>query len=281
MNAIQSLSRRGWSFTLLAFLFLAASLPLGAAAQNTVKGSMTVNGKKTEFLHAYAVARPKGEKDMIKTTLILADKPLPPEAVTDKMERSTAQDRGIKMLVLGFTDGKDIASFTTNVDPRLSNRISSAHKATLDTFSDEAIKGRVFTEAEQQIRTAPGTYSFDVQFSVAMTVPKAPDAAGAKAWDTPQGKVLAEYLRAARAGDKAALKKVLTAESFKELEGKDAAENLKMIKMMSPDPKKVEFESLVVNGNVSKIKLVERRKEVTETSGFELRRVGDAWLVAP
>ncbi|RZJ06617.1 MAG: hypothetical protein EOO54_24290, partial [Haliea sp.] len=239
MKAIQDLYRHGWSLALLAMLFFAASFPLTASAQNTVKGSLTVNGKKTEFLHAYAVARPKGEKDMIKTTLILADKPLPAEAVTDKMERSTAQDRGIKMLVLGFTDGKDLASFTTNVDPRLSNRISSAHKATLDTFSDEAIKGRVFTEAEQQIRTAPGTYSFDVQFNVAMTVPKAPDAAGAKAWDTPQGKVLAEFLRAARAGDKAALKRVLTAESFKELEGKDAAENLKMIKMMSPDPKKV------------------------------------------
>lgn len=267
---------------LAAFLFCAVSLPFGAAAQNTVKGSITVNGKKTEFLHAYAVARPKGVKDIIKTTLILADKPLSPEAVTDKMERSTAQDRdGIKMLVLGFSDDKDIASFATNVDPRLSGRIASAHKATLDTFSDEAIKGRVFTEGEQQIRTAPGTYGFDVQFNVAMTVPKAPDAAGAKAWETPQGKVLAEYLRAARAGDKAALKKVLTAESFKELEGKGAAENLKMIKMMSPDPKKVEFESLVVNGNAAKIKLVERRKDMTETSGFELRRVGDAWLVSP
>ena len=125
------------------------------------------------------------------------------------------------------------------------------------------------------------SYSFDVQFNVAMTAPKAPDAAGAKAWETPQGKVLAEYLRAARAGDKAALKKVMTVESFKELEGKDAAENMKMIKMMSPDPKKVEFESLVVNGNVSKIKLVERRKDATETSGYEMRRVGEAWLVAP
>ena len=150
--------------------------------------------------------------------------------IRDRMERSSAQDRdGIKMLVLGFTDDKDIASFTTNVDPRLSNRISSAHKATLETFTDQALKGRVFTETEQQIRTAPGTYSFDVQFNVAMTAPKAPDAAGAKAWETPQGKVLAEYLRAARAGDKAALKKVMTVESFKELEGKDAAENMKTV----------------------------------------------------
>ena len=146
MNAIHRLYRYGWSFPLMAVLFFAASLPLGASAQNTVKGSITVNGKKTEFLHAYAVARPKGVKDMIKTTLILADKPMSAEAVTDKMERSSAQDRdGIKMLVLGFTDDKDIASFTTNVDPRLSNRISSAHKATLDTFTDQAVKGRVFT----------------------------------------------------------------------------------------------------------------------------------------
>ncbi len=265
----------------IALLVLSMIIPI-ATAQNSAVGSITVNGKKTEFSHAYAFSRPAGVKDMVKTTLILADKPLPAAAVTDSMERSTARKLGdIKMLVVGFNDEKDIVSFSPDVDALSGSRISSAHKATLETFSDQTLKGRLFTASEQQIRIAPGTYSFDVQFNVAMTTPRAPDATGKKAWDTPQGKVLADYLRAARASDKAALKRLILPEYVKELEGPKAAEGLKFLKMMSPDPKTAEFQSLIVEGNVAKIKIVVREKGMTETTGYELRRSGDAWLVVP
>jgi hypothetical protein len=253
-----------------------------AHAQATATGSITVDGKKTELKHAYAFTRAAGVKDMVKATLILADKPLPAAAVTDSMERSTARKLGdIKMLVVGFNDEKDIVSFSHEVGEFSGSRISSAHKVKFDSFSDQALKGRLFTTGEQQIRTAPGTYSFDVQFNAAMTVPRAPDAMGKKAWDTPQGKVLADYLRAARASDKAALKRLILPEYVKELEGPKAAEGLKFLKMSSPDPKTAEFESLMIEGNVAKAKVVVRHKGATETSGYELRRVGDAWLVVP
>jgi hypothetical protein len=267
----------------IAFASIAASATVAAqnTATNSVQGGITVNGKKTEFRHAYAFIRPAGVKDMVKTTLILTDKPLPAAAVTDKMERSTLQERdGIKMLVVGFSDEKDIVSFTSDVQA-LSGRIVSAHKVTFDTFSDQALKGRFFTASEQQIRNAPGTYSFDVQFDVAITTPRAPDAAGKKGWDTAQGKVLADYLRAARAGDKAALKRLILPEYVKELDGPSGAEGMKMLKATSPDPKTAEFESLAINGNVAKIKVVVRSKGATETSGYELRRARDAWLVVP
>jgi hypothetical protein len=251
-------------------------------AQASATGSITVNGKKTELKHAYAFTRAAGVKDMVRTTLILADKPLPAAAVTDSMERSTARKLGdIKMLVVGFNDEKDIVSFSHEVGELSGSRISSAHKVTFDTFSDQALKGRFFTTGEQQIRTAPGTYSFDFQFNAAMTVPRAPDAMGKKAWDTAQGKVLADYLRAARASDKTALKRLIQPEYVKELEGPKAAEGLKFLKMTSPDPKTAEFESLLIEGNVAKAKIVVRHKGATETSGYELRRVGDAWLVVP
>jgi hypothetical protein len=267
--------------TLTAVTILMMTAPI-AHAQATATGSITVNGKKTELKHAYAFTRAAGVKDMVKITLILADKPLPAAAVTDSMERSTARKLGdIKMLVVGFNDEKDIVSFSHEVGEFSGSRISSAHKATLDSFSDQALKGRLFTSGEQPIRTTPGTYSFDVQFNAAMTVPRAPDAMGKKAWDTPQGKVLANYLRAARASDKVALKRLILPEYVKELEGPKAAEGLKFLKMSSPDPKTAEFESLMVEGNVAKAKIVVRHKEGTETTGYELRRVGDAWLVVP
>ena len=281
MNTVHGLYRQGCRAVLTAALFFAASLPLGAA-ENTAKGSLTVNGKKTEFLHAYAFVRPQGVKNPIKMTLVLADKPMSAGAVTDPMERSTAQDRdGVKMLVLGFSDDKSLAEFRTNINAHLSGRIIPAHQVTFDTFSDRALKGRAFTASEEPLGNVPGTYSFDVQFNVvAMSTPRAPDAAGAKGWETPQGKVLAEFLRAAQSGNVAALKRVMTAESFKELDGPGSADNLQWLKRLSPDPKKVKFESLRVYGNVSKVMLVDRT-DATETREYELRRVGDAWLVAP
>jgi hypothetical protein len=172
-------------------------------------------------------------------------------------------------------------SFSHEVGEFSGSRISSAHKVTFETFSDQALKGRLVTTGEQQIRTAPGTYSFDVQFNVEMTTPRVPDAAGKKGWDTAQGKVLANYLRAARAGDKAALKRLILPEYVKELDGPSGAEGMKMLKAMSPDPKTAEFESLNIDGNLAKIKIVVRGKSVTETTGYELRRAGDAWLVVP
>jgi hypothetical protein len=280
MKLLQSTTILRW-LALGALAVLSMNVP-NSNAQNTVKGSTTVSGKKTEFLHAYAFMRPAGVKDIVKTTLILTDKPLPAAAVTDSMERSTARKLGdIKMLVVGFNDEKDIVSFSADVDALSGSRISSAHKATFETFSDQALKGRLYTATEQQIRNAPGTYSFDVQFNVAMTTPRAPDAAGKKAWDTPQGKVLADYLRAARTSDKAALKRLILPEYVKVLDGPKAAVGMKFLKMMSPDPKTTEFQSLTVEGNVAKIKLVVREKGMTETTGYELRRSGDAWLVVP
>jgi hypothetical protein len=46
---------------------------------------------------------------------------------------------------------------------------------------------------------------------------------GHAAWDSPQGKVLAEFLRAARAGDKAALRKVMATNQANTLDGSNAA----------------------------------------------------------
>jgi hypothetical protein len=266
---------------LAALTALAMATPI-AHAQASAAGSIVVNGKKTELTHAYAFTRPAGVKDMVKTTLILADKPLPDAAVTDTFERLAAQRRdGIKMMVVRFNDEKDIVGFSTEVDALTGDRISSAHKVAFDTFSDQTIKGRLFTTGEQQNRMAPGTYGFDVQFNVAMTAPPVPHATGKKAWDTPQGKTLAEYLRAARAGDKAAIKRVVIAEVRAELDGAKGASTMKFLQADSADPKTADFDSLTINGNVAKAKITVRRKSLTETTGYELRKVGDVWLVAP
>jgi hypothetical protein len=69
---------------------------------------------------------------------------------------------------------------------------------------------------------------------------------GKAAWDSPQGKALAEFLRAARAGDKAALKKVMATNQASTLDGPNAAPFLDFLKS-ALDPKVATFDSLVIN----------------------------------
>ena len=69
---------------------------------------------------------------------------------------------------------------------------------------------------------------------------------GNAAWDSPQGKVLAEFLRAARAGDKSALKKVMATSQSDTLDGPNAASFLDFLKS-ALDPKVATFDSLVMN----------------------------------
>jgi hypothetical protein len=69
---------------------------------------------------------------------------------------------------------------------------------------------------------------------------------GKAAWDSPQGKVLADFLRAARVGDKAALKKVMATNQASTLDGPNAAPFLDFLKS-ALDPKVATFDSLVMN----------------------------------
>jgi hypothetical protein len=69
---------------------------------------------------------------------------------------------------------------------------------------------------------------------------------GKAAWDSPQGKALAEFLRAARASDKVALKKVMATHQSTTLDGPNAAQFLDFLKA-ALDPKVASFDSLVIN----------------------------------
>jgi hypothetical protein len=261
--------------------FLTASNAANAQdiAPNTAQGSITVNGKKTEFRHAYAVTRTSLSSKKLETMLVISDKPVAPNAVADDTERMRAQQRDdLKMIEIKFDDGKTVVGTNFEVTPVTVSAFSTEFKMTVESFTDKELKGRFNSARDHKFRD--NTYSFDARFNAVMMVP-AVALSGKAAWDTPQGKVLAEYLRACRAGDKAAIKRVVIAEVRAELDGPKGADTIKFLKADSADPKTAEFGSLTVDSNVAKAKIIKRFKDGTETTGYELRKVGEVWLVAP
>ena len=264
------------AFTLLAAL---AVLPTLVFAQNTAQGSISINGAKTEFKFAYAFTSASLSDKKPETKLILADKALSPKAVTDPFERMRAGSRdGLKTLEFTLDDSGKLTSVQFSVEPMNGGGYSTAYKLDIEAFTDKTMKGRAYTDGEQTM--FKDRYSFDVRFDVAMTVSRAADASGKAAWNTPQGKVIAEYLRAARAGDKAALKRVIIAERAKDLDGPQAAQILEFLKLTA-DPKTAEFDSLIVDGNTAEARITERSKDGASSSNYKLRLVGGVWKMDP
>ena len=65
------------------------------------------------------------------------------------------------------------------------------------------------------------------------------------------------------------------------LDSPDAERALKAMKAFAADPKHADIEGLFVSGEVATLKLVEVIDGRKAYSSKKLRKVGDAWLVAP
>ena len=275
------------AYTMTIFNLIAIATAVNASATaiaqdiapNTASGSITVNGQKTEFRYAYAITRTSLSSKKLETVLIISDKPVAANAVADDTERMRAQQRDdLKMIEIKFDDRKTLVGTNFEVAPLVVSAFSTEFKMNVESFTDKELTGRFTSAKDHKMRD--NTYSFDVRFNAVMMAPAA-SLSGKQAWDTPQGKVLAEYLRACRAGDKAAIRRVVVAEVRAELDGPKGVDTIKFLKADAADPKTAEFGSLTVDGNIAKAKIIKRFKDGSETTGYELRKVGDVWLVNP
>ena len=103
---------------------------------------------------------------------------------------------------------------------------------------------------------------------------------GKAAWDSAQGRALAEFLRAARAGDKAALKKVMAANQADTLSGANAAPFLDFLKT-SLDPKLATFDNLEINaaGTRALATISGRYDKGEVTKRYTINKADDGWRV--
>ncbi len=250
-----------------------------APGTHTATGSITVNGNLTGFNHAYAVMRRSLFDNKPETILTLTDKPLSAKAISDTFARSSEmRNNSIQTLEFTLDAGNTIRSVDFNVGTLKGGANTSDYKAEISRFNPTAFSGHVTSGGKHS--EFKNTLSFDVRFDTTMLTPRTPDAAGETAWATPQGKAIAEYLRAARAGDKAALKTVLMADHATQLDGPNAAQLLEFLKL-SPNPNTAEFDSLTVDSDSAEAKLTERSKNGAESSNYTLRLIKGVWFVAP
>jgi len=95
---------------------------------------------------------------------------------------------------------------------------------------------------------------------------------------TPQGKAVLAYYKAAHAGDAAALKKAITAESAKELEGPKGKEMVGMLKEMTPTATPT-ITKVTVNGKSAMVDAKVTEGATTTTEHMRVEMVGSDWKV--
>ncbi len=144
----------------------------GAAAQNAAQGSITVNGKKFEFHHAYAVKQPSAVNGSPETVVVITDKSLAPAVFADRnARRQEAQARGVKMMEVAVDKRPDdVTSIFILVDTMRTTSSTRRHKVELQTSSDRLLKGRVWMEAPWE--NFDDKYLIDVRFESALVAGK-------------------------------------------------------------------------------------------------------------
>jgi hypothetical protein len=270
----------------LGFFFLMLIVP-ALAANASVTGSLTANGKKFALTHAYAQMR-KSHSDKSKTELhiIVTDKELSPAAASDDIELMQAQD---KQQLSGFTatinDDKQIISGTV-FSPAFKKmkQFSSVgtQKLDLTAMTPTHVAGSIkmpkmddfFDEKFQY------TATFDLSVSKPAGPPPPPVLKGAPlpAGGGDPGKAYLAYLKLVAGGDMKAFLGGITASRAKEASSDPDFKKLFPL-MQAMQPKGVKVTGGAIDGSNATLLATGKDGDQPSTGTITMVKEGGAWKV--
>ena len=269
---------------MVALALFALSL-LGAAAafgeEGTASGKLTVGAKTTPLVHAYALARQdKADKTKERVFIVLSDVAVPAETLWDDFP-------GLKMGAAGQFHAVEIEM---SADKSV-NTAGVVHEAFADMQGFHGAPLPAFVAKSYDASHVEGKFtsgkpddpqSTKIEFTATFRAPiqhrPAPAATGAAVAQTAPGKAVVAFLKAAGAGDKAALKKLMTADYGKPLDGPNGKAILAQWKANPIDPAKVPFSTAYVTGNSAEVVMVDKSTGMM-TAKFNLVLVGGEWKI--
>ncbi len=216
------------STVFLCLLVVMASTAASAQTSGSASGTLTINGKAIKLNHAHA----QDAKDPFKGTplirVVLSDVPISDETMEDETGVADLVQAG-KLNAMEFSmtpDGKPGGGNLVSGLKSVAFTAASFHFEK-QVFDGKTAAGKVTTEPptkfEELKYTCTATFSAPVQHAAK------PTAEGAAAAASAPGKVVIEFMRAAHAGDAAALKKVSGPVYQPQLEGPDAKAYVKSL----------------------------------------------------
>jgi hypothetical protein len=251
------------------------------AEEGTASGKLTVGGKTTPLTHAYALARkdtfhPAQERIFI----ILSDVPVPAETLWDDfpgvklagagqlhaVEVEVSADKSISSSAVVHEAFADSQSFQGTPAPAFEAK----------TFSAGSVEGKLTSGKQNDPKAAKIEYT--ATFRAPVLHRPAPTATGAAVAQTAPGKTVLAFLKAAAAGDKAALRKLMTPDYGKPLDGPNGKAILDNWKANPLDPAKTPFGTAFITGNSAEIVMLDKSTGAM-TAKFNLTLVAGEWKI--
>jgi len=250
--------------------FVVLLLAAAAVADDGVAtGKFTLGGKSVALTHAYAVAQPDSfDKSRENVLVVLSDAPIPNDSLWDDFHgiklAATGQlhailvvlnaDRTIKSAAILHNAFPDSDSFYGLPTPNVE----------LKTFDGKHVNGKLSSGKPEQLMNK--SFEFAATFSAPIQHRPAPTATGAAAGaQTAPGKVVLAFLKAFAAGDQARMRKLLTAEYGKPLDGPKGKDIVKAWREGRPDMARQEIATVEIHGNTAIVSMADNATKFTLT----------------
>ena len=214
---------------LLSMVAVAAWGQAAGMAPGTAKGTFVAGGKTVQMKHVYALIKPDTFEET-KDTLFLFFTDVP---VTDDMVR---EEFGLSQ---PFRDGK-LTAIEMRLDENKSPRggqlyhagledplsVSGIGKLDLKFFDGKRISGRLYSGKEESFGKE---WEFDIEFAADIQPKPKPVPEKLLPLTSEPAKLALAFQKAAQAGDKAALKKLVSPDMAADLDGPQGATIMKML----------------------------------------------------
>jgi len=216
------------STVFLCLLVVMASTAASAQTSGSASGTLTINGKVIKLSHAHAqdIKSPWGKGRLIR--VVLSDVPISDETMED--------DNGVVELIQAGKLNAMEFSFTPEGKPAGGNLVHGTKSVAFTeasfhiekpVFDGKTAAGKVWTEPPTKFEEMK--YECTATFKAPVQPEAKPTAQGAAAAASGPGKVTIEFMRAAHAGDAAALKKISGPVYQPQLEGPGAKAYVKSL----------------------------------------------------
>jgi hypothetical protein len=264
-------------FLLASLLFAAATL----GGEGTAMGRLTVGGKTTPLTHSYALARKdtfdKGKENIL---IVLSDAAIPEETLWDDFP-------GLKLALAGQLHAVEVQlasdkSVTSGGIAHEAFTESQGYFGTASpefrakTFNGTLVEGKLFSGEPQELNKLKAEYSATFRAPILHRPP--PTATGAAAAQTAPGKAVLAFLKAAAAGNKASLKRLMSAEYGKPLNGPTGKAIVAQWKTSHADPIASPIDTVYITGNSAEVVLSDKSTG-TMAAKFSLVLVRRQWRI--
>lgn len=246
-------------------------------APASVKGKFVVNGKPVEITNVYALVKPDPfEEGKDAVFIYFTSAPVDPASLQDDFALfEPARDGKIAGILVQLDAKHEPATgHLFHKDFESGNMsISGINKLAVKSIDSKHVAGTLTAGPEE-------SFGVNWEYALEFSTPIQPKLAEKElALDSPPAQVALAFVKAARAGDKAGLKKVIMPEMAADLEGPQGAALLKMLPEMFPAS--IKLTKVVAKGADGKrAEIVFKNPKEGSTTTVHASEVNGEWKIS-